>query len=345
MVLRIHFAAEDLGHVRLITEADPMWELVLSLRRLQNLPGPHLRTRPHQARLLASARQRLRPGLADRLRDSAHLLMSLTTAHDFPDFITPPPRSAAPDDFATALDRVKSTPQPDLQADVRRVFREARPPQWVRRLAAGRAAERRELEKALTAYQQILLAPGWDEIADAVGAERGVQARKAADHGVGAMLTTLHPSMRWQPPVLEVRYPKDRDLDLAGRGVTLIPSFFCTGAPVTWINPQLPPVLVYPAAPVGEDRKPQSPGTCALARLLGETRAAVLQALAEPCSTTQLARRVGVSIGTASKQTAVLRDAGLATSARFGTSVVHQLTSLGQQMAAQFPHLPPVEPG
>ncbi len=311
-----------------------MWELVLSLRRLQNLPAPHLRTRPHQARWFTAARRRLRPGLVDRLRDSAHLLMLLTTGHDFPDFITPPPRSAVPDDFATALERLKSTSHPALQADVRSVFREARPPQWVRRLAAGWAEERRELEEALTAYQRILLAPGWDEISDVVGAERGFQARQIADHGVGTALADLHPSMRWRPHVLEARYPEDRDFFLAGRGIMLIPSFFCTGAPVTLINPQLPPVLVYPAAPAEEDGRPRRPGAGALARLLGETRASALRALAEPCSTTQLAKRIGVSIGTASKQAAVLREAGLTTSSRRGITVVHQLTELGRRLSS-----------
>lgn len=44
-------------------------------------------------------------------------------------------------------------------------------------------------------------------------------------------------------------YPADLTIELAGRGVTLVPSFFCQGAPVTVVNRDLDPILVYPINP------------------------------------------------------------------------------------------------
>ncbi len=51
--------------------------------------------------------------------------------------------------------------------------------------------------------------------------------------------------------------------------------------------------------------------------------------LAEPHSTTVLARRLGLSNVTASAHTAALRGAGLLTTARAGRAVLHRRTELG----------------
>ncbi|GAA3104618.1 ArsR/SmtB family transcription factor [Kribbella aluminosa] len=53
--------------------------------------------------------------------------------------------------------------------------------------------------------------------------------------------------------------------------------------------------------------------TDALADLLGRTRAAVLRSLTHSATTTQLARRVGISLASTSDHTRILRAAGLIT--------------------------------
>ncbi|MGW0561714.1 hypothetical protein ACWDZ4_14150 [Streptomyces sp. NPDC003016] len=40
----------------------------------------------------------------------------------------------------------------------------------------------------------------------------------------------------WRPPVLEVDHPVGRDLQLEGRGLLLIPSYFCWRRPITLID-------------------------------------------------------------------------------------------------------------
>ncbi|OUC96719.1 ArsR/SmtB family transcription factor, partial [Streptosporangium minutum] len=61
------------------------------------------------------------------------------------------------------------------------------------------------------------------------------------------------------------------------------------------------------------------------------TRAAVLRTIAvdQGCSTSELARRIGVSVSNASKHAQVLNHAGLITSTRHANLVLHQLNDLG----------------
>ncbi|QLY32276.1 ArsR/SmtB family transcription factor [Nocardia huaxiensis] len=66
-----------------------------------------------------------------------------------------------------------------------------------------------------------------------------------------------------------------------------------------------------------------------LSALLGATRAAVLEAIADGGSTTEVALRLGVSPSSASEHAAVLRRAGLVISVRARNQVRHHLTPLG----------------
>ncbi|MFF3249400.1 winged helix-turn-helix domain-containing protein [Streptomyces sp. NPDC002870] len=69
----------------------------------------------------------------------------------------------------------------------------------------------------------------------------------------------------------------------------------------------------------------------ALAVLLGCTRAAVLDALADPSgrTTKQLAQRLSISPTSASEHATALRTAGLVTSLRQANTVRHTTTPLG----------------
>ncbi|RSS36605.1 helix-turn-helix transcriptional regulator, partial [Streptomyces sp. WAC08241] len=71
----------------------------------------------------------------------------------------------------------------------------------------------------------------------------------------------------------------------------------------------------------GEDR--------ALSALVGQTRAAALRVLTDPSTNSELAARLGVSPGVASRHAAVLRETGLITTRRLGSSVLHTVTPLG----------------
>ncbi|GAA0980577.1 hypothetical protein GCM10009555_047320 [Acrocarpospora macrocephala] len=149
--------------------------------------------------------------------------------------------------------------------------------------------------------------------------------------GVEALLRGFEPLMRWRAPVLEVRYPVERDLHLQGRGLRLVPSFCCGATPLPLVEQDLPPVLVYPIAPEHRRDAITDPGD-SLADLMGGTRAAVLAALRDSASTTQLATRLHTSLAAMSRHTKTLRQAGLITTTRCGPAVLHDLTPLGRRL-------------
>lgn len=317
--LRIHFTVDDLARTTVTTRPGTMWELVTSLHKLRS-PRPAVRYQPW----LRHVRARL------GARDLRHVLLPLMTLvpqrGDFPDFFTPPGQA----DLAESIELFRSVPAHRLRLELATVFRDRHVPSWVRLLAEGDLGHRRELMKALTVYHKELLRPWQDELADTLLAERARCGPSVLNDGVECLLSTLAPSATWTAPVLSVDYPCDRDLHLGGRGITLVPSFFCSGAPVTLIDPELPPVLVYPVT--GHRRTDSVSG--GLATLLGHTRARAVQALSCPCSTTELAQRLRVTTGTASRHAAALREAGLVTSTRHGNTMVHTTTRLGQELAA-----------
>ncbi|MCT9083740.1 ArsR/SmtB family transcription factor [Streptomyces fulvoviolaceus] len=318
MTLRIHFTADDLARTTVAPGPDIMWELISSLHRLQ---AP--RTAARYGPWLRHVRARLG---TRNLRAALRPLTALVPRRGaFPDFLTP----SAPGDFAASLELVRATPDRRLRHELADVFRGRRPSHWVRLLATGDRNCRQDLQSALTVYYREVLRPYVPELGEAVLTERALRSRGLVDGGVESLLRTLSPSIRWTAPVLSSDYPCDRDLHLQGRGITLVPSFFCTGTPVTLIDPDLSPVLVYPVT--APSRPPAAPD--GLAALLGRTRALAIHVLSHPRSTTELALRLGVSAGTASRHAAALRDAGLVTSTRQGSTMLHVATDLGSRLA------------
>ena len=137
----------------------------------------------------------------------------------------------------------------------------------------------------------------------------------------------------WQDPVLSAPYPMDRSIYPRGRGLRLIPSFFCHTAPVAIADPHLPPVVVYPVQhyPVAEAQRSVEHGK-ALARLLGANRARVLEGLIATRTTGALATRLALPASSVSGHLTVLRGAGLVASERVGLQVVHRLTPRGRHL-------------
>ncbi len=119
------------------------------------------------------------------------------------------------------------------------------------------------------------------------------------------------------------------------QGITLLPSVFWTGRPLVGRYAQ-GTFLIYPAVtplPLLDD-----PATAdALAALLGRTRAAILQHLTRPRTTTDLARDLGLAKSSVSEHTKTLRDAHLITARRDGKTVWHTCTPLGLSLLTSTP--------
>jgi DNA-binding transcriptional ArsR family regulator len=99
------------------------------------------------------------------------------------------------------------------------------------------------------------------------------------------------------------------------------------------VDPPWQPTLVYPARGVGLlwEPTPDEP-TEALAGLVGRRRAELLEALAAPASTTDLAARLEISPGGVSQHLSALRAAGLVAGQRQGRSVLYARTELAERL-------------
>ncbi|MCW2901835.1 MAG: hypothetical protein JWO67_4100 [Streptosporangiaceae bacterium] len=316
-MLRIHFTSEDLSRITIAADADPLWEVLFSLHVLQE--------REHTL-LFGEWRRRTRAARPARLP----LLVELAPPSGYsPDFLTPGRGDA---DLPALVDRMLSTPRHNLQDDLSFMARRRPATHWTRTLATGDIPALQRLAGAVNSYYHTGLAPYRRQMHAQIQADRARRSQALLTGGVDRLLGNLHPQATWQPPVLQVLNYEDHDVHLQGRGLVLLPSFFCRRRPITLRDTDLPPILAYPVtATVGWI----SPGDAAarpLSTLLGHNRVASLHACISECSTTELARRVGLSPPAASRQAGVLRDAGLISTRRDGGTVLHEITGLGMAL-------------
>ncbi|MFF4241919.1 DUF5937 family protein [Actinomadura geliboluensis] len=298
-MLRLWLDYEDLVRVRVTPGLSPVAQTVLGAQAL---------------------RSRRRPGLTG----SSRLLLDMVPPGRWvPDFLTP--YTDVPG-LESELDAVASTPVRRIRAELERSCG-PRPASWVRRLAAGEREAMRTLVCGLRDLHRVALAEQWAGLSAHLRAEAAGHARTMARDGIGGLLGSLHPGVRWSSPVLEVETLREGDVHLQGRGLLLIPSPFVTG-PRVMVGGDGPAAVVVPAAPpaggTGLDPLPQ---------VFGRTRAAVLRSVADGEVTTgALAARLGVSAASASQHATALRGAGLITSERRGKTVHHALTPLGERV-------------
>lgn len=318
MALRIHFSPRDLTGVRFAEGPDPLWELLLSLHVLQeDRPGPQL------------DRWRTRVRRTEHARE----LCAIAPASGYsPDFLTPPEGAAG---LEAGLEAILRTPAHRVHEELSLLPEERERPSWAERLPRDGAALT-DLLSQLSGYHDEALRPHWSHFERQVRADLDARSRLLAVDGMSAMFATLHPMLSWDPPVMRLHGSHVAgDLELGGRGLRLVPSFFCRTVPTLLADPRLPPVLVYPIAHDPSWLAPEPevlvrPET-ALSALLGATRAKTLHAVAAArgCTTTELADLTGVSVASASYHASILRGAGLLETRREGTAVRHTLTTLG----------------
>jgi DNA-binding transcriptional ArsR family regulator len=322
-MLRIHFTPQDLQNVRVARQPDPLWELICSVCRLETGQG-----QLEFGEWRRSARARLAVDqAAHRALDPVRRL--IPASGYIPDFLTPP---VTGEGLAAGLEQVRATPRTRLVHDLSRLA-ESRPlPDWAATLGRPGSDSLTLLAGALGRSFRTLLEPYWPLIRTAVAGDVDLRTRTLLDGGTQALLEGLAPLAHWQAPVLEVDYPVRRDLHLEGRGLLLVPSYFCWRRPTALADPGLDPVLVYPVAkpPLDVVRTVED----GLEKLLGRTRATVLSAVAGPSARTssEVAEAVGISLPSVSYQIGVLRDGGLVASHRDGKYVLHTATPLGRRL-------------
>ncbi len=326
MTWRIHFTPEDLERIQVSPTLGPLAETFLAVSLLRC---------PMQPRGMFS---QWRGQVKGRVTTQMAALTSLM-----------PPDTRGVD--LCTLTGVAPTIEQGLQAlmamkrehvlvEIEYVARDHELPKAAWAVADADGPARRELAAATLAAHRALVEPYWPRIQACLHADQVARRRALARIGPEGLLASLQSqTIRWRPPVLELLMHCEVDLHLEGRGLAIVPSMFVGAFPGLHTNPNDPsaaPKLVLPAAD-GQARhddvwaRPRARGK-ALAALVGSNRAAVLGAVAEGCTTTELASRVGISLAAASQHASILRDAGLVITRRQGSAVLHVLTPLGAQL-------------
>lgn len=323
-MIELRLDVEDLADTRFAVS--PLGETVLSLR-IWHLPGYYTLQRPWLRRSRALVSGRL---------DIELLLALVGPWRAVPDFLTPRPAEPVPG-LAGELARVRATPPAKVAADIAAAHEGGEIPAII---AAGlhRPARLRDrIVDLLEAYWELTLAAHWPRMRGVLEADLRYRAQRLAQGGARLLFADLHPWIRWRDGMvrLDLSYPhREGQIPITGRGLCLMPALFVK-TPGLPIGPDEPPTVLYPArgiATVWESAPPAPPG--ALAALIGRAKAAVLACLDGPVSTTDLARRLGVTPGAVSQHLAVLYGAGLVGRARAGRAVLYARTELGDRLCS-----------
>jgi DNA-binding transcriptional ArsR family regulator len=320
---RLHLTAEDLARTRITAGPGPFGETVLAAERLRQRSP----TLPFRA-----WRTRLNGRLGQRTRVLANVFPRDANGVDLRTLVGP---------VATVeegLDRLLGTPLGALRGELEWYNKRHQLTAWSKSLLDADPRPRRELADAVGALHDAAVRPYWVQIDARLRVDRAVRARTIVEAGLEQLLAIVCPShVRWKQPTLQVDTPLgcDADVHLDGRGLILMPSVFVGDFPYLAFDladPGAPVTLIYPAVndlvtarQIWAGDRPAGH----LAALLGRTRSAILETIADGRGTVELARRLGISPASVSHHTAVLRNSGLISTRRDGASVTHTITNLG----------------
>jgi DNA-binding transcriptional ArsR family regulator len=184
----------------------------------------------------------------------------------------------------------------------------------------------------MTELWRRLLAPDWPRIRAVLEADIAHRAQALSAAGPLEVFGDLHRDVRWQDGTLLVARPYDETVELAGRGLLLIPVAFLS-EPATMWDPPWQPAVMYPPRGVGALWAPSPAGEdSAVAELIGPGRARLLAALDAPAATIDLAARLPASAAGVSEHLGVLHRAGLVDRRRAGRRVLYARTALGDAL-------------
>ena len=336
MSFRMRFAAEDLLRSRFAIS--PLREAQGAVRTLSR-PDRHGYHLPwlRQARTIAA-------GL-----DLAPLRLLVPETGYGPDFLHPVPEvplAALEDELAA----IRATDPEEARRQIAAALARTPGADRTRRgraMLADPAGAVRQLAGLYEHVWSALLAPHWPRLRAVLEADVAYHARRMADGGMQRLFTGLHPQLSWAEGALITNGPPaaqepaglrgraaGAEAGSVGRGLVLVPSVFFWPEAGSPFDPPWQPTVVYPARGIGGLWAESGPtASAALVRLLGVNRAAILSALDAPTTTTALAHRHAMAMSSVSAHLAVLRDAGLLASRRYGHQVLYERTPLGIAVA------------
>jgi DNA-binding transcriptional ArsR family regulator len=175
---------------------------------------------------------------------------------------------------------------------------------------------------------KALLAPRWPDLRDVLEHDVLHRARLLASGGVAAMLAELQPLVRLEHDRVVIDSRAQPTLGACECGLTLMPSAFVAPDAVEVLD-QEPPVLVYPTRGLGCVAADGRTDEAAVAKLIGPTRARILELVGDPMHTAGLARRLQRSPGNVADHLKVLHECRLVRRSRLGRTVMYSRTALG----------------
>jgi DNA-binding transcriptional ArsR family regulator len=270
-----------------------------------------------------------------RRRDLRPLLALLAARSDYyPDFLTPTPEDML-GDFEDELSRVAATPQEQVDIEVGYCLERANLSAELSRLlrSPGLAVE---LAVQLRAVWDALVAPAWPRLRDLLERDVLYRSRLLARGGLESLFADLEPLLRLSGRTLSVDLTHEETYVTDGSGLRLIPSAFIWPFALAMLH-EVPPALIYPSRGVATLFMDEGRPEAAVAKLIGPTRAEILELVGEPAHTAGLARRLARSPGNVADHLKVLRECGLVTRARAGRNVLYSRTPLADALLVGAP--------
>ncbi|MGC0421154.1 ArsR family transcriptional regulator [Embleya sp. AB8] len=319
-MIEIEFTPEDVARTRFVVS--PLWEVIVSVRVLKGADelGIH-RVWSEQVRArVAAARVDLTP-LTDLVPVPTRAIAG---------FLTPPPTTPL-----TSLDVELATLRATTPESL--TTSSAIPPERMAALRADPDRELGRLAETIETYWELALAPYWPQILTLLQGDVSFRARRLVEGGARHLFNDLDPQVTWDAGTLHVqnRFTGGRRT-LDGRGLLLMPSAFVWPRVFSSLDGGPQPTLRYPPRGIGTlwATPTRTAEYDALAGVLGRSRATLLAELTAPASTTDLARRTGLTPGGVSQHLSALRAAGLVGAHRAGRTVLYARTQAAETLLA-----------
>jgi DNA-binding transcriptional ArsR family regulator len=318
-MIEFKFGPEDVARTRFAIS--PLWETAAAIRALRN---------PSVGSLHLPWVKRIRPHL--RQLDLSLPLALLPKKGYIADFLTPPPITPLMS-FEDEIELIRSTEPEMVIHDVGYLFEDGTPREALQPYLDDPEGAVQRLADVLEGFWHVALEPDWPRIQSLMEADILYRSRRLAEGGVDLLFSDLHGEVKWAGDQLTIQCEcAVPQLDLAGRGLVLVPSAFYPFKTAAMTEEPWQPTLIYPARGVALLWEEAQAAPEALAKVVGRSRAALLADLDAPRTTTDLAQRLDMTPGGVSQHLSVLKDSGFVTARRNGRAVLYFRSELADQL-------------
>lgn len=252
-----------------------------------------------------------------------------------PDFLTPTP-TIVQLSLEPELEQLMNLPDEIIHASIHRLIQTTGESDILLFFLAYTREAIYCLVEELRLYWRRTLESHWNRLTSILDGDVLYHARRLAVEGPEEMLRSMHPKLTFQEGVIELLKNREEEFFLQGSGLQLVPSIFGGNMLSYQVVPEWQPMVIYSPRGLGLWQQSVQERNHSLELALGEGRARVLQTLAIPSNTSEIARRLDISAGAASQHLSRLQQAGLVEPNRSGRRVYYRLTDRGAQLLTLF---------